>query len=254
MFTRRHVRGVFSIAAMAFVWESVVRLGVVSPTLFPPPSRVVMAFIDLLRSGELVRDIWISSWRAMTGLAIGVCSGVVVGLATARIRIVDDFLSPIIEIVRPLPPVAIIPLVIVWLGIGDIAKVCSTAFAVFFPVWINAHSGGRDVPLAYLWAAQSLGIRPFSRFFRIILPSALPFILVGIRSGIAVAFVMVFVAELAGASAGLGYSISAYHLAYRTDRMIADLFVLGGLGAFTDWFITRSFGWFCPWLQMATMR
>src|SRR5439155_10912565 len=109
---------------------------------------------------------------------------------------------------RPLPPLAIITLVIVWFGIGEISKVFSIAFAVFFPVWINTHLGAREVPKTFIWSARTLGVKGVSILWKVIFPAAIPFVVAGLRTGVSLTFVMVFVSELAGASAGIGYKIS----------------------------------------------
>jgi ABC-type nitrate/sulfonate/bicarbonate transport system permease component len=151
---------------------------------------------------------------------------------------------------RPLPPVAIIPLVIVWLGIGELAKIFSIGFAVFFPVWLNTHAGARQVPQKYLWSAATLTSSRSRIFLRIVFPASLPFVTAGIRLGISVAFVMVFVAELAGASSGIGYEIATSNLSYRIDRMMAGLVVLGTSGALVDFLFVQSVYRTCPWLRL----
>jgi len=186
----------------------------------------------------------------MLGLVVGCLTGIGIGLMTGRVKTIDAFVSPAIQLLRPLPPVAIIPLVIVWLGIGEVAKVWSIAFAVFFPVWVGSHQGARTVPQTFLWAARSLHIGRSATFIRVVLPAALPLIVSGIRSGIAISFVMVFVSELAGASSGIGYAINTYQLAYRTDFMMAYLVVLGALGAASDQIVLKLIRLGFPWLGL----
>jgi ABC-type nitrate/sulfonate/bicarbonate transport system permease component len=243
-----------SIAVFMVAWETVARFGFVHASLFPPPSRVCAAFLEMARSGELMRDLRASLWRAVIGFVFGAAAGIVTGLATARIERVDNYLAPIIQLFRPLPPVAIIPLVIVWFGIGEVSKVFSIAFAVFFPVWINTHLGAHEVPKTFLWSAQTLGVKRIRLLSRVIFPAALPFIVAGLRTGVSLAFVMVFVSELAGASAGIGYQINISYLAYRVDRMMAALVVLGLLGAAGD-FILMHLTWLAyPWLKLTDQR
>jgi ABC-type nitrate/sulfonate/bicarbonate transport system permease component len=155
-------------------------------------------------------------------------------------------------VARALPPVAIIPLVILWLGIGDVAKVSSIAFAVFFPVWINTYAGANRVPSVYLWSGRSFGFSKREELFKIVLPASVPFIEAGLRTGIALAFVMVFVSELAGANAGLGYTIAIAQLAYRVDRMLAALVTLALLAATADYALHETMLWALPWLRDTT--
>jgi ABC-type nitrate/sulfonate/bicarbonate transport system permease component len=229
------------------VWELLSRFVVSSPALFPPPSRVLMALVAWGRSGELWRDVEASALRLIVGFLGGGLTGIAAGLATGRSKAADAILGPVIQILRPLPPVAIIPLVIVWFGIGDGAKIFSTSFAVFFPTWINAHLGASRIPIEYLWSARLLSRSRLVKLVYVVLPAALPVIVAGLRTSIAVAFVMIYVNELAGASSGLGYQISISHLAYQIDRMIAALAVLGAAGAVADGafaaFVRVAFPW-----------
>ena len=229
--------------------EFISRSGIVNITLFPPPTAWGSALLEMAKNGELGRDVAASLWRVITGLIIGSGVGILAGLITGRIKSIDNSVSPIFNILRAFPPVAIIPLIIVWFGIDEPAKLFSISFAVFFPVWISSHAGARNVPQSYLRAAKSLSCTTYRKFTKIIFPSALPFIVTGVRIGIAIAFIMVFVSELAGASAGIGYQISVSQLAYRMDRMIGALIVLGTLCAFTDFLFTATIRKYFPWVS-----
>lgn len=250
----RLARVCFSISAFLILWESVARSRYTNISLFPPPTRVIAAFLEMSRSGELVRDVRASLWRAAIGFVLGSVVGIAVGILTGRIEKFENYISPLIQLFRPLPPVAIIPLVIVWFGIGELSKVFSIAFAVFFPVWINTHLGARDVPKTFIWSARTLGVRGFTVLWRVIFPAALPFIVAGLRTAVSLAFVMVFVSELSGASAGIGYQISVSYLAYRVDRMMAALVLLGLFGAGADFLLNRLTCFFFPWLQLAAPK
>ncbi|MFA5000843.1 MAG: ABC transporter permease subunit [Candidatus Paceibacterota bacterium] len=202
-------------------------------------------------SGILLEDIVSSLGRVMAGLISGSLLGIVVGLLTGRIKIFSHLFSPLIQVLRSFPPVAIIPLIIIWFGLGDGAKIFSIAFGVFFPVWLNTHIGATRIPKAFLWSAKILTSSKIKLIQKVILPATLPYIIAGIRIGIASAFIMVFVSELTGASNGLGYRISISHLSYRIDEMIASLFVLGGLGAMTDWAFASLKNKIFPWLNFS---
>jgi len=202
---RQTWRAVVSLAVVVGLWEVVARAGWITPALFPAPTRMLVALSELARSGDLARDLEASLWRAAVGFACGAAAGVAVGLATGRLERVNDFVAPVVNAARPLPPVALIPLILVWFGINDLAKVFSIGFAVFFPVWVTTHDDARQVPRTLLWTAHMLGARGIRLFYGVILPSSLPYIVAGCRNGISMTFVMVFVSELAGASSGLGY-------------------------------------------------
>ena len=259
-------RSLISIVAFILVWELLARARFVAGSLFPPPSQVLLALGEMARShdrptaselpwlSDLVADVGVSLWRALQGWVFGSVAGVIVGLSTGRIEAAASYIAPIINLFRPLPPVAIIPVIITWFGIGELSKVFSIAFAVFFPVWINAHVGAQSIPQTYLWSARSLRVTRATTVWKVIFPGALPIIVAGLRTGTALAFVMVYVSELAGASSGIGYEISISHLAYRVDRMLAALAVLGALGATADYLLVRALHAFFPWLHHASQK
>lgn len=265
------IRVGISILVFLCAWELVGRSGFVHISLFPPPSMVAAALWEMANArirwpadcctwlprvleADLYLDIGVSLWRAVVGWLIGSASGIMIGLLTGRVERIRDYIAPIINVFRPLPPVAIIPVVIVWFGIGEVSKLFSIAFAVFFPVWINTHVGSQRIPQSFLWSAKTLKVGRSAVLFKVIFPSALPFIIAGLRTGVALSFVMVYVSELAGASAGIGYEISTSHLAYRVDRMLGALFVLGLLGALADLAVTRTLRLIFPWLRYAEQK
>lgn len=176
-------------------------------------------------------------------------TAVIIGLLTGRIKWLHNIITPFIQTVRPLPAVAIIPLVIIWFGIGDQAKIFTIAFGSFFPIWLNTHVGVAQIPKIFLWSAQLFSISPLKLFYKVILPAALPFIFAGVRTGAATSYAMVFVSELAGASQGIGYRIMVAQSVYRIDQMMAALFTLGLLGAFTDLLIIFLSKKLTPWLK-----
>ncbi len=241
----------FLIPILCFIllWQVVSTSGMINKTLFPAPTPVFTALFGLTFSGELFLHVKSSLWRALTGLALGSLAGVLVGLFTGRIPLADRSITPLIHVFRSFPPVALIPLIIVWFGIGDVAKIIAIGLAVFFPVWVNTHTGAARIPHHYLWATHTLTSSHYKKWAMVILPASLPFIIGGIRTGIAVAYVMVFVSELAGASQGIGYFIAISQLAYRMDRMMVGLFLLGLFGYLTDYAFVKVVRGGFPWLE-----
>lgn len=246
--------GILAISLFLVLWQWISSAEFISSALFPPPTKVVTALLEMASSGELLTDTKASLWRALAGFVMGSVTGIVVGLFTGRSFLANSLLSPILQILRPLPPVAVIPLIIIWLGIGEASKIFAISFAVFFPVWIGAHIGAKNVPQTFIWSARTYGIRSFKLAIKIITPAALPFIVSGLRTGAATAFVMVFVSELAGASDGIGYQISVSFLAYRVDRMMAALGELAFFGALTDCILMQGLWLFFPWLKHPTQK
>jgi NitT/TauT family transport system permease protein len=250
----KFIRLAIPIFILLLVWELISRSGGVNVALFPPPTKVLLALWEMIRSGELFYDMRASYVRLLLGLLTGALAGVGLGLLTGRFKPIAEALTPLIQLFRPLPPVAIIPLVIVWFGIGEVAKVFSIGFAVFFPVWLNTHLGAGQVPQRLLWSASTLTTSRAKIFWRVVFPASLPFIVAGLRTGIAVAFVMVFVAELTGASEGIGYEISTAHLSYRIDKMMAALAVLGASGALGDYIFAKGALKKYPWLKFSRAK
>lgn len=247
-------RFLLSLIFLLITWEIIGRSGFVSISLFPPPSFVAIALAEMLESGDLIRDILISLKRALAGLFLGGMVGACIGMLTGRVEWINGYLSPVIQLLRPLPPVALIPFFLIWFGIGESSKILSISFAVFFPVWINSHHGAYEIPKTFLWSAKTLHLSAVKTFWKVIFPCSVPFIITGFRTGIAMAFIMVFVAELAGASSGVGYQINISYLAYRMDRMMAALVVLAIIGALTDYFLTRFILLVFPWLRYSTLK
>ena len=244
----RLARSTLVILGFLAAWEGLSRSGFVSVALFPPPTRVMVALWDMVVNGGLARDTMLSLSRLFAGVAVGVTVAVTVGLLTGSIPRLAVIIEPLVQLLRPVPPVAIIPLVIIWLGIGNVAKIFSIGFAVFFPVWLNTHSGVRRVPQRLIWSAATPVFVRSRILWEVAFPSAMPFIIAGIRTAISVAFIMIFVSEYGSASSGLGYVISVSYLAFRIDRMLAALIVLASLGALADYGFTLLVARAFPWL------
>ncbi len=158
---------------------------------------------------------------------MGISFGVFFGLLMGRIIFLEETISPLLHILRAFPPVALIPLIIIWFGIGDSAKIFSIAFASFFPAWLSTLIGTKTINKDYLKAAKIFKKKTIETYQKIIIPAITPFIVSGARISIGMGFIMVFVSELAGASSGIGYTIAYSQIIYRTDLMIAGLIVLG---------------------------
>src|SRR5712671_1057901 len=186
-----------SIAVIAFalvVWEAVCRLAHVSPAILPPPSRVAGKWWEYLVTGELPRDAAATLLRVAVGFLIGGGLALPLGLwMGARDRVYDVF-NPLVQLLRPIPPIAYIPLAILWFGLGNPPAFFLIAIGAFFPVLINTVAGVRHVDDIYVRAARSLGAKGKALFFRVILPAAAPQILTGFRVGFGVAFICLIVA------------------------------------------------------------
>ena len=232
---------------LLMLWETIARCGYLNEALFPAPSAAFRTFVQMLASGELIKDTLATLARAIAGFFLGSALGVFAGTVTARIRLVDQSLGQIIQLLRPIPPIAMVPLVVVWLGLGEFSKLTIVAWGVFFPVWVNTYVGVSRVEKELTWAAMSLGAGPKRLLFQVVLPAALSHVVAGMRVAVAIALICVVVAEMVGAYVGLGYRINTSYMVFRVDRMIVCLAMLGVLGAILDKLFVRLISKFMPW-------
>ncbi|MDR0665684.1 MAG: ABC transporter permease [Helicobacteraceae bacterium] len=231
------------------LWEIAPRLiDWLNPSLFPPPSKVAQSLIPLIVSGELWTHIVASMERAIAGFAIGVVVGVVAGVSSARLEWFNYLTEPILHGFRAVPVLAIVPIVVLWFGIGEPPKVALIAWGAFFPVWITTLIGVRDVNQIYLKSAASLGASRSDTLFLVVLPAALPFILTGIRQAIALSLVVLVAAELSGSLSGIAYMMSLGNQLFYVEWMFIGIGALGASGFIADRvfvFVTRkAFPWY----------
>ncbi len=233
------LRPVVSLGFVLAIWSAVSLAGLVNEALFPAPWTVVSAFIEMTRQGVLWEDLRVSLGRAAIGFFIGAGLGVAAGLATGRTQLFRMLLGPFLSLMRPIPAIALVPVAIVWFGIGEESKYFVIAYTVFLTVWFNTHHGMEYVPEIYIRASRSLGASRLREFLMVVIPAAAPHIAAGIRLGVALALLSLVAAELTGASSGIGYRLQEARQYVRTDRMLALLVVLGAAGALVDQAVHR---------------
>lgn len=228
-----------SLALFLLAWQ-LAAVVVDDPQMFPGPSTVAAAARGLYSHGYLADNVVPSLTRVVVGFALGAGAGVVLGLATGRIALVSRLLGPILVLLRPVPAIALVPVAIVWLGIGEESKYAVIAYAVGLTVWLNTHAGALAVPQTYLRAATSLGVGRVRQFLVVVLPAASPSIVTGLRLGASVAFISLIAAELTGASSGIGFQLQESRQYLATDAMFVGLVTLGVLGAAVDLLISTT--------------
>ncbi|MFC9979205.1 ABC transporter permease [Gordonia sp. NPDC127522] len=179
-------------------------------------------------------DILASLRRAAVGFAVGALIGVVVAVLTATTAGGRNLLQPVLRVFSPIPTIGLVPLAILWFGLGENSKFLVIALGVFVPVWINSHAGLASTPTDYLHAARCMGAGRWQTLRKVALPEAAPDIASGLRVGAAMAFVLIVVAEMTGTTAGIGYRIYQAQLFSQADRLIFCLLVLGAIGALCD--------------------
>jgi NitT/TauT family transport system permease protein len=222
--------GIFSVGVALGAW-ALTSAYVVDPALLPPPSEVWRTAVKMVISGQLVDAIGISLARVAIGYLIGASAGVITGLLLGGVRVVDAVVGPVFEFLKGLPPIALVPLAIMWLGIGEASKYVIIAYVVWIVVTISTAAGVHEIPVIRLRAGQCLGLGAPARFVRIVLPSIVSYVMVGMRTAIGFAYVALVSAELIAANAGVGYIIMDSRFSLQTANMIVGLVVLGLLGA-----------------------
>ena len=236
-----------TILCVVSLWQIISSLPTSSPRIIPSPVQIVSALIEMMLDGRLFRDAIYSIARALVGFALGSTAAILCGVMTGRNEVVRKSLGQIIHLLRPVPAISIVPLAIIWFGLGEGSKVFTVFWGVFFPVWVSTHVGVSSVNIEYIWVAQSLGATRWAIFLEVILPGAATAILAGMRAGISIAFICLVAAEMAGASIGLGFRISISHLTFRVDQMIAAIAMLGMLGALADKLFINATHKLFPW-------
>jgi sulfonate transport system permease protein len=215
-------------------WELASRTGWLSSRILPEPLAVATAFWHLLLSGTLLKDVAISSGRALAGLAIGGGLGLALGLLTGTFRTAETLLDTTLQMVRNVPPLALIPLVILWFGIDESAKLFLVSIGVFFPIYLNTYAGIRSVDAGLVEMARSYGLRGWPLYREVILPGALPSILVGLRFSLGLMWVLLIVAETISAQSGIGYMTMNAREFLQTDVVLVGVLLYALLGKLAD--------------------
>ncbi len=192
---------------IALAWEIAPRIGLVSQLALPPLSAVVVAWVDLLRDGDLLTNGVSSLYRAGAGLALAIVIGAALGIFMAWWRPVNALLSPLVELFYPMPKSALIPVTVLWLGFSDGSKILLIFLGCMLPVTLGAFNGARGSERVLVWSARSMGASRLRVLLDVVLPSAMPELLNGIRTAIALAFILLVSSELIEARKGLGYLI-----------------------------------------------
>ena len=226
----RVVKPTIAIIALLAVWESAPRLGLVDKVFLPPFTEVVTAFVALIGNGQLWEHVSASLTRALAGFAIAVIVTIPLGFAIAWYRPVAEFLNPILELFRNTAALALLPVFILILGIGETSKVALVIYASSFPILLNTITGVRTVDPLLIKSAQSLGLPPIRLFQKVILPAAVPSIFTGLRMAAASSILVLIAAEMVGAKAGLGYLITAAQLNFQIPNMYAGIVAIALVG------------------------
>lgn len=218
------------IALLLSLWEIAPRLGWADPSFFPSLSVVIGAWLKLLYSGQLINHISASLIRAFSGFGIAILIGIPVGLGIGWYKGFADVINPLIETFRNIPALALLPLFILFLGIGETSKITIVVYACSWSIILNTIAGVRNVDPLLLRSAQSMGVNGFTLFRKVILPAAVPTIFTGIRLAGASSILVLVAAEMIGAKAGLGYLIQYAQFSFEIPNMYAGIITLAPIG------------------------
>ena len=215
---------------LAVFWEVAARLELVSSSALPPLSDVVVSWIDLIKTGELVGNTGASLYRAAMGLLLAIVIGTVLGIGMAWSKPINVLLSPIVEVFYPLPKSALIPVTVIWLGFGNGSKILLIFLGCMIPVTIGAFNGARSSEQTLVWSARSMGASRMRMLWDVVVPSALPELLNGIRTALALSFILLVSSELIVARSGFGYLIGLLGANGTYDAMFAVVLTVAFLG------------------------
>jgi ABC-type nitrate/sulfonate/bicarbonate transport system permease component len=247
---------VTSIALFFAVWYAAALLNayvfkVFNPLLLPAPHTVLLAGIEMVRSGELQRDILASLSRVVQGFVLAALIGVAVGTAVGRSRRLEYLVEPTIELLRPIPPLAFLPMMVLWFGIGETSKVAFIAYAAFFPIFTTTVEGIKYVDPLLIRAAASLGASERDLFRYVVLPAALPNIITGLRIGFGLSFFVIVAAEFIAADSGLGFLINDARTFFLVANMLLGAAVIGAIGFIFNVLLRRLEAWLLRWRKDA---
>ena len=223
-----------AIVLLLVVWFAVSHSSFVKPGYLPTPEELGKTFFDLVRDGyqgkPLYEHIGISLFRTLTGFLLGAVVGVPIGLLSGYSRRAGAMISPIMAFIRPIPPIAFIPMAVLYFGLGEIGKIVLIFFVSFNYVQTNAQAGAANFPIAYRRAAETLGLTRMQTFTNIVMPGALLQIFTGLKVALALSWAVVVAAELVGAQSGLGFMISDAALLFRIPVVYIGVALIGAIG------------------------
>jgi NitT/TauT family transport system permease protein len=236
-----------SVIAVLLLWEAAVRIAQLNPIYLPAPSAIVVALVEMFRTGGLALDLAVTLWRIFAGFFVAVVLGVMIGvwMATSeRMRAIADLF---IAALYPLPKVTLIPLLVIWLGTGGPFMLTISALGAIFPVIINTVLGIRQCDPGLVLAARDLRAQPRQIIVKVLLPSAIPSIFAGIRLGLGVSIILVVAAEMVVGKFGLGARLFLAGQVLETEQVFAVLIVLGMLGIIVTKIQDAIDGWLSHW-------
>jgi sulfonate transport system permease protein len=230
----RGLERLLGVVLLFALWETASQLGWISPDILAGPSTVLTAGLDLLRDGTLTSALWASLQRVVWGMAIGIPVGTLLALAAGLSRLGDDLVDANIQMLRFVPIIALQPLFVVWLGVGETVKISLIVLGVAFPVYVNTVTAIKSLDPRYLELAGTVGLSRWQLVRRVVLPGALPGFLVGLRLATSIAWLLLVFAEQINATSGIGYLMTRAQVFNQTDVIVVGLVTYAVLGLLSD--------------------
>lgn len=232
-------RTLATLGAVLLIWEVVARL-FFSAFILPPPSAVAGTLVGIILDGTLWGHLEISLFRALAGYLVAVLVAIPAGIATGWWKPVDDTLGSVLELLRPIPALALIPLAIVWLGFGEVSKIAIIAYASFFSVYINTHAGVRNVDPLHIQVMRVYGNGTWDVLTKVVMYSMLPYVFTGLRYSAAVALILLVAVELVGSQSGLGFYLIQSQGFFLVPEMFSAIVVFGVMGFIANLFVLSA--------------
>jgi ABC-type nitrate/sulfonate/bicarbonate transport system permease component len=229
------------------LWQVIVVTGVVDRAFLPSAGDTVAALVDMIRNGEIVYNLWVTVYRAFIGLAIGSLLGVAIGAAMATSVRANEFFGPLVATTYSLPKSSLVPLFLLWFGIGDITNILTVVLACLLPVIVSTYHGVKAVPAVMVWSARAMGTPPYLIVWRVLLPGALLSIFAGVRIALGFCFVLTISSEMIAAKAGIGKLIFQYGESGAYSYMFGGLLAVVVVAYAADRLLLAAINHFLRW-------
>lgn len=235
----RKVKGYYVFILILIIWQVICNMEVYNEYILPPPMKVFNTFIDMIKNGSIYENVFASLRRIFIGFIISSMIAIPLGILFGINKKLYEYFKPLLEFIRNTPPLALIPMLILWFGIGEKSKIIIIILASFFPIFLNTLNGIRSCDVKLIEVGQVFNFTKIEIFLKIIIPNSILHIFIGLSLGLGYSFRAIIGAELIAASSGLGYLISDGKSMSRTDVVIVGIFVIGFLGIISDYLFTK---------------
>ena len=243
------VRSCIGFLVVLGAWQILASAGWINAVLLPSPLRLVETFAELLGDGTLIKHVAASMERVLVGFVLAACVGLLFGVTLGWFRALSDFVKPVIEALRPIPPIAWTPIAILWFGIGNAPSYFLVFIGAVFPVFVNTYAAVRNIERSQINAALCLGASPRMVIFDVLIPASLPVIFPGLRIALGVGWMCVVAAELIAAQSGLGYMIQQSRVLLQTQQVVTGMIAIGIIGFAMNAVMTLIERRLIPWQE-----